>query len=96
MITIDIKKFAHISAITVEETKKKDIENGVLDILGYLDILENIEQKSVKKIDTRQINIFRDREEKINTIEKINSIKNNAPLFFENYFAVPSLIIRKS
>ena len=41
-MTVNITKHAHISYISINETEKKDIEKGVLDILNYVDILKNV------------------------------------------------------
>jgi Asp-tRNA(Asn)/Glu-tRNA(Gln) amidotransferase C subunit len=96
---IDIKKFATMSAITVQEDQKHDIEKGILDILSYVSIIENASGLSHVQYDQRKDNIFRSQEflglsEARDNKKKI--IFSNAPLLSENYFTVPALIVRKS
>jgi aspartyl/glutamyl-tRNA(Asn/Gln) amidotransferase C subunit len=95
---INIEKYSQISYISINETEKEDIKQGVLDILNYVDILKNINIENVKE---NQLNcdqsIYRlpIAEIKFNEEDR-KRLFNNAPQTTNNYFIVPDLIIRKS
>ena len=96
---IDMKKFSTMSAITVQENQKHDIEKGIIDILSYVSIIENAAGLSHVQYDQRKENIFRP-QKFLGFCEEGDSKKriifSNAPLLSENYFTVPALIVRKS
>jgi Asp-tRNA(Asn)/Glu-tRNA(Gln) amidotransferase C subunit len=97
-MTINIKKYAQISYIAVNEIEKEDIAKGVLDILNYVNILKSI---TIEKKNEREIILsdpqYRVPEAKIeNDEETKNIMSKNAPQRIKNYFIVPDLIIRKS
>ena len=96
---IDIKKYAAISQIAIDDTQQKDIERGVLDILNYVEILKNplikdtdLNQNNLELEETRyRENIVLDKNQ-----HQRDYIFVNAPQSIKNYFVVPDLIIRKS
>jgi aspartyl/glutamyl-tRNA(Asn/Gln) amidotransferase C subunit len=95
-MNIDIKKYSNISYIEINEKEEIDIKKGVLDILQYASILQNIAINN--DIQKNYTLITRYRTEKINTLfdqEEIEIIYNNAPKKIKNYFVVPHLITRK-
>ena len=98
---INIKKYAQISSIAINQTEEVDITKGVLDILNYVAILENISETSLKntdKINDIQLNSRYRIPEKKTLIDSQSKeiIFDNAPRIIKNYFVVPNLIIRKS
>lgn len=98
-MNIDIKKFAIMSAITIEQSQEQDITTGILDILSYVSIIETASNLSGSQYDQRKNNVFRSEmffEQTDISLIKKKIIFKNAPLLGENYFNVPALIVRKS
>jgi aspartyl/glutamyl-tRNA(Asn/Gln) amidotransferase C subunit len=95
---INIKKYAQISYIAINETEQEDIKKGVLDILNYVYILNNITvENNININNTPSNSTYRISKETVDTNQYSREILfGNAPQLIKNYFIVPDLIIRKS
>lgn len=95
---INIKKYAQMSYISINESERQDIEKGVLDILNYVTIIQNV---STGNQITNNNNLNTQYRTHFETSIIINNLTQeilfeNAPKLIKNYFIVPDLIIRKS
>ncbi len=94
---LNIKKYAQISYIAINDSEIEDVEKGVLDILDYVAILNNIH---INSNETNSNNIYENSVYRANknflNKESQELLLKNAPKCIDNYFIVPDLIVRKS
>ena len=88
----EVLHIADLADLNIKEEEVQDYQKNLQEILGFMDILKNVDTDNVKEAigTTRSINVFR--KDEIKEFEDKESLLENAPDKESNMFKIPKVI----